>query len=85
MDCSCDRSSLKASQRECEAKETALKDKLGRAQHRIDLMLLARQKEETGGGVLGVTDATRSVAAPGNPKPKVDVLASHLVEGAPPE
>ena len=49
-------------------------------------MLLAKQKEDrAAGGALGVTDATRPAAAARGPKPKVDVLASHLVEGAPPE
>ena len=45
-------------------------------------MLLAKQKEDrAAGGALGVTDATRPAAAERGPKPKVDVLASHLVEG----
>jgi len=86
-------SALKTHQRDCEGKEEALKDKLARAQQRIDLLLLAKQKEAAGaavGATLGGTvgDATKA-AAPGKQPPgeRKDVLASHLVQEAltPPE
>ena len=90
----CVRSALKTHQRDCEGKEEALKDKLARAQQRIDLLLLAKQKEAAGaagGATLAGTvgDATKAVAAAGKQPPgeRKDVIASHLVQEAlaPPE
>lgn len=75
-------SDLRAHQRQHDTKEAALKEKLTRAQNKIDVLLLEKQEKKRPFGVDDATLPAVDGAEPREHQSRVDEIGSHLVKPA---